>query len=115
MGRYFNIGGPCNPARHYIRFGETVTAADMREAKEKIIRERPGYLNSIWKRVHLPCVGRLVEAIASEKIEMIPIEALRSAEGFGVVRKENGRIVYANEIVKDAVMAYRNPKEIWAA
>ena len=105
----------CVEKIHGERYGETITAADMCAAKEKIVRERPGYLNSIWKRARLPCVDRLVEAMASGKIETVPIETLRSAEGFGVVRKENGGIVYANEIVKDAIMAYRNPSRIRSA
>ena len=105
----------CVEEIHGERYGETITAADMCAAKEKIVRERPGYLNSIWKRARLPCVDRLVEAMASGKIETVPIETLRSAEGFGVVRKENGGIVYANEIVKDAIMAYRNPSRIRSA
>ena len=105
----------CVDEIHRGDYSRPVTGADMAEAKEKIIRERPGYLNSIWKSARLPCVDRLVEAIASEKIEMVPIETLRSAEGFGIVRKENGKIVYANEVVKDAIMAYRNPSRIRSA
>ena len=69
----------CVEKIHGERYGEPITAADMCEAKEKIVRERPGYLNSIWKRAHLPCVDRLVEAIASEKIEMIPISWTKCA------------------------------------
>ena len=100
----------CVEKIHGERYGETITAADMREAKEKIIRERPGYLNSIWKRSRLLCVDLLVEAIETGRHDTVPFETYRSAEGFGIVKKLDGQLAYCNDIVKNALATYRSSK-----
>ena len=53
----------CVEKIHGERYGETVTAADMHEAKEKIIRERGTHLDSLMERMKEPRVRRVVEPV----------------------------------------------------
>ena len=97
----------CVEEIHKDDYTRPVTGAEMAEAK-KIVRERPGYLHSIWKRSRHPCVNRIVEGMKSGHPEMISSEMFRSAEGFGILQKnEGGTIVYANKIVEEALSVYR--------
>ena len=53
----------CMDEIHDRRFGEPITLADMREAKEKIIRERGTHLDSLMERMKEPRVRPIVEAV----------------------------------------------------
>ena len=65
----------CVEKIHGERYGETITAADMREAKEKIIRERGTHLDSLMERMKEPRVRRVVEPVMTG--EMTDFDALQ--------------------------------------
>ena len=53
----------CVDEIHDRRYGETITLADIHEAKEKIIRERGTHLDSLLERMQEPRVRRIVEPV----------------------------------------------------
>ena len=53
----------CVEKIHGERYGEAITAEDMHEAKEKIIRERGTHLDSLMERMKEPRVRRVVEPV----------------------------------------------------
>ncbi len=53
----------CVEEIHGDRHGEPITAADMHDAKEKIIRERGTHLDSLMERMKEPRVRRVVEPV----------------------------------------------------
>ena len=93
---------------HGERFGETVTAADMREAKEKIIRERGTHLDSLMERMKEPRVRGVIEPvmigedIAADELN----DDIKLVLDMGLLRSENGALVPANPMYAEIIARY---------
>ena len=98
----------CVEKIHGERFGETVTAADMREAKERIIRERGTHLDSLMERMKEPRVRRVVEPvmigedIAADELN----DDIKLVLDMGLLRSENGALVPANPMYAEIIGRY---------
>ena len=98
----------CVEKIHGERYGETVTAVDMHEAKEKIIRERGMHLDSLTERMKEPRVRRVVEPVMlGEDIEADDLnDDVRLVLDLGILRRENGSLVPANPMYAEIIGRY---------
>ena len=98
----------CVEEIHGERYGETVTAADMHEAKEKIIRERGTHLDSLMERMKEPRVRRVVEPVMTgEDIEADDLnDDIRLVLDLGILRSEDGSLVPANPMYSEIIGRY---------
>ena len=98
----------CVEEIHGERYGETITAADMCEAKEKIIRERGTHLDSLMERMKEPRVRRVVEPvmigedIAADELN----DDIKLVLDMGLLRSENGALVPANPMYSEIIGRY---------
>ena len=98
----------CVEEIHGERYGETITAADMCEAKEKIIRERGTHLDSLMERMKEPRVRRVVEPvmigedIAADEFN----DDIKLVLDMGLLRSENGALVPANPMYSEIIGRY---------
>ena len=100
----------CVEEIHHEDYSQPITAADMDEAKEKIIRERSGFLNSIWKRTDDERYVRVIERIEQGlpmSDAVFDKEAYRFAEALGVATGGHITPRYSNLIVRAAVSAFQ--------
>ena len=98
----------CVEEIHGERYGETITAADMHEAKEKIIRERGTHLDSLMERMKEPRVRRIVEPVMlGEDIEADDLnDDVRFVLDLGILRREDGSLVPANPMYSEIIGRY---------
>ena len=98
----------CVEKIHGERYGETVTAADMHEAKEKIIRERGTHLDSLMERMKEPRVRRVVEPVMTgEDIEADDLnDDIRLVLDLGILRREGGSLVPSNPMYSEIIGRY---------
>ena len=98
----------CVEKIHGERYGETITAEDMCEAKEKIIRERGTHLDSLMERMKEPRVRRVVEPvmigedIAADELN----DDIKLVLDMGLLRSENGALVPANPMYAEIIGRY---------
>ena len=97
----------CVEEIHHDDYTQPITAADMAEAKEGIIRERVTTLNSIQKRLNekwmrraLGLIGRMVGSAEDDR------NAVSLAFAHGVVVERDGVLDYSCPIVKELVDKY---------
>ena len=98
----------CVEKIHGERYGETVTAADMREAKEKIIRERGTHLDSLMERMKEPRVRRVVEPVMLG--EMSDFDELqddvRLVMDMGILKMDGRALKPANPMYAEIIGRY---------
>ena len=98
----------CVEKIHGERYDETITAADVCEAKEKIVRERGTHLDSLMERMKEPRVRRVVEPVLTG--EDIAADELNDDIKFvldmGLLRSENGALVPANPMYAEIIGRY---------
>ncbi len=98
----------CVEEIHGERYDETITAADMCEAKEKIIRERGTHLDSLMERMKEPRVRHVVEPvmigedIAADELN----DDIKLVLDMGLLRSENGALVPANPMYSEIIGRY---------
>ena len=98
----------CVEKIHGERYGETITAADMREAKEKIIRERGTHLDSLMERMKEPRVRRVVEPVMIG--EMTDFDALQDdvklVLDMGILKMDGKVLKPANPMYSEIIGRY---------
>ena len=98
----------CVEKIHGERYGETITAADMCEAKEKIVRERGTHLDSLMERMKEPRVRRVVEPVLTG--EAISRDLLNDDVRFvldlGILKERDGALVPANPMYAEIIGRY---------
>ena len=98
----------CVEKIHGERYGETITAEDMREAKEKIIRERGTHLDSLMERMKEPRVRGVVEPVMlGEEIAADDLnDDVKLVLDMGILKSENGSLVPANPMYAEIIGRY---------
>ena len=98
----------CVEEIHGERYNETITAADMAEAKEKIIRERGTHLDSLMERMKEPRVRRIVEPVMlGEEIASDDLnDDVKLVLDMGILKSENGSLVPANPMYSEIIGRY---------
>ena len=98
----------CVEKIHGERYGEPVTAEDMHEAKEKIIRERGTHLDSLMERMKEPRVRRVVEPVMlGEDLAIDPLQDdVRLTLDLGILKEKDGRLFPANPMYSEIIGRY---------
>ena len=98
----------CVEKIHGERYGETITAADMCEAKEKIVRERGTHLDSLMERMKEPRVRRVVEPVLTgEAISRdLLSDDIRFVLDMGILKERDGALVPANPMYAEIIGRY---------
>ena len=98
----------CVEEIHHENYAEPVTAADMHEAKEKIIRERGTHLDSLMERMKEPRVRRIVEPVmlgqdmALDELQ----DDVRLVLDLGILKMDRGTLVPANPMYAEIIGRY---------
>ena len=98
----------CVEKIHGEDFSRPITAADMSEAKEKLIRERGTHLDSLMERMKEPRVRRVVEPVMTgEEIAADDLnDDIRLVLDMGILKSENGGLVPANPMYAEIIGRY---------
>lgn len=98
----------CVEKIHREDYSKPVTAADMHEAKEKIIRERGTHLDSLMERMKEPRVRRVVEPVILG--EDRPFDELqddvRLVLDLGILKQSKGVLAPANPMYAEIIGRY---------
>ena len=102
------IARECVEEIHGCRSGETVTAADVDEAKEAIIRRRDTHVDSLMERLREPRVRRVVEPLIFGGTAGVTYndEDYRFVTDLGLLRIERGTLVPANRMYAEIIGRY---------
>ena len=102
------IARECVEKIHGFRYGETVTAADVDEAKEAIIRRRDTHVDSLMERLREPRVRRVVEPLIFGGTAGVTYndEDYRFVTDLGLLRIERGTLVPANRMYAEIIGRY---------
>ncbi len=102
------IARECVEKIHGCRYGETVTAADVDEAKEAIIRRRDTHVDSLMERLREPRVRRVVEPLIFGGTAGVTYndEDYRFVTDLGLLRIERGTLVPANRMYAEIIGRY---------
>ena len=98
----------CVEKIHGERYGETITAADMCEAKEKIVRERGTHLDSLMERMKEPRVRRVVEPVLTGGAILRDLlnDDIRFVLDMGILKERDGALVPANPMYAEIIGRY---------
>ena len=98
----------CVEKIHKDDYSQPITAADMAEAKEKIIRERGTHLDSMMEKLEEPRVRRIVEPVMLGG--MLSPEVTEDDVGYcldlGLLKKTAGVLSPANPIYSETIGRY---------
>ena len=98
----------CVEKIHHDDYSLPITAADMAEAKEKIIRERGTHLDSMMEKLEEPRVRRIVEPVMLGG--MLPPEVREDDVSYcldlGLLKKTAGVLSPANPIYSETIGRY---------
>ena len=98
----------CVEEIHHNDYKQPITAADMAEAKERIIRERGTHLDSMMEKLEEPRVRRIVEPVMLG--ETLPPEVTEDDVSYcldlGLLKKEAGVLSPANPIYSETIGRY---------
>ena len=98
----------CVEKIHHEDYSQPVTAADMAEAKEKIIRERGTHLDSMMEKLEEPRVRRVVEPVMTGG--MLSSDATEDDVSYcldlGLLKKVAGVLSPANPIYSETIGRY---------
>jgi hypothetical protein len=98
----------CVEKIHHDDYSRPITAADMHEAKEKIIRERGTHLDSLMERMKEPRVRRVVEPvmlgkdIAFDELQ----DDIRLVLDLGILKQSRGVLAPANPMYAEIIGRY---------
>ena len=99
----------CVEKIHHDDYSKPVTAADMHEAKEKIIRERGTHLDSLMERMKEPRLRRIVEPVmlGDERPVSRNSDDYLYALDLGLVKEDSRRrLVPANPMYAEVIARY---------
>ena len=98
----------CVEKIHNEDFSKPVTAADMEEAKEKIVRERGTHLDSLMERMKEPRVRRIVEPVmlGDDMLFDESEDDVRFVLDLGILKNVNGALVPANPMYAEIIGRY---------
>ena len=98
----------CVEKIHHEDFSQPVTAADMSEAKEKLIRERGTHLDSLMERMKEPRIRRVVEPVMTgEEIAADDLnDDIRLVLDMGILKSVDGGLVPANPMYAEIIGRY---------
>ena len=98
----------CVEKIHGERYDETITAADMCEAKEKIVRERGTHLDSLMERMKEPRVRRIVEPVLTGGTISRDLlsDDVRFVLDLGILKERDGALVPANPMYAEIIGRY---------
>ncbi len=98
----------CVEEIHRDDYSKPVTAADMHEAKEKIIRERGTHLDSLMERMKEPRVRRIVEPVMlGEEFAYDELQDdVRLVLDLGLFKQVKGALVPANPMYAEIIGRY---------
>ena len=98
----------CVEKIHHDDYSQPITAADMEEAKEKIIRERGTHLDSMMEKLEEPRVRRVVEPVMLGG--MLPPDVTEDDVCYcldlGLLKKTAGVLEPANPIYSETIGRY---------
>ena len=98
----------CVEKIHHENFTQPITAADMAEAKEKIIRERGTHIDSLMERMKEPRVRRIVEPVMTGG--MLSFDDLQDDVRFvldlGILKIDGKMLVPANPMYAEIIGRY---------
>ena len=98
----------CVEKIHHDDYSKPITAADMHEAKERIIRERGTHLDSLMERMKEPRVRRVVEPvmlgkdIAFDELQ----DDVRLVLDLGILKQSRGVLAPANPMYAEIIGRY---------
>jgi len=99
----------CVEKIHHDDYSKPITAADMHEAKEKIIRERGTHLDSLMERMKEPRVRRVVEPVmlGTERTVSRNSDDYLYALDLGLVKEDElKRLIPANPMYAEVIARY---------
>ena len=98
----------CVEEIHHEDFSNSVTGADMDEAKEKIIRERGMHLDSLMERMKEPRVRRIVESVmlGDDMLFDESDDDVRFVLDLGILKNVNGALVPSNPMYAEIIGRY---------
>ena len=102
------IANDCVAKIHGNRYDETITIADVEEAKEAIIRRRDTHVDSLMERMREPRVRRIVEPLISGDKSDVTYndEDYRYITDLGLLRVDRGALVPANPMYAEIIGRY---------
>ena len=116
----------CVEEIHHEDYSQPITAADMAEAKEKIIREQGTHLDSMMEKLEEPRVRRIVEPVMLG--DSLDFDVLREdvsyVKDLGLLAEEKGCLRPANPIYAETIGRFltrgsqqnvlmRRPDNVW--
>ena len=98
----------CVEKIHNLDYSQIITAADMHEAKEKIIREQGTHLDSLMERMKEPRVRQIVEPVMlGEQFDgNLLNNDLQYVLDLGILKNQDNRLVPANPMYSEIIGRY---------
>ena len=103
------IARECVEEIHDFRYDDLITADDVEQAKETIIRRRDTHVDSLMERLREPRVRRVVEpVILGDRNADVSAndEDYRFVQDLGLLREERGALVPANRMYAEIIGRY---------
>ena len=108
------LASECVEAIHDFRYDEPITAADIEEAKETIIRRRDTHVDSLMDRLRDPRVRRVMEPVMlGDQLVNISVndEDYRYVQDLGLLKEVNGALVPSNRMYAEIIGRYLSRDE----
>ena len=108
------LASECVDKIHDCRYDEPVTAADIEEAKEAIIRRRDTHVDSLMDRLREPRVRRVMEpVILGNQLTDLSVndEDYRFVQDLGLLKEVNGALVPSNRMYAEIIGRYLSHDE----
>lgn len=102
------LASECVDKIHGGRYDEPITAADIEEAKETIIRRRDTHVDSLMDRLREPRVQQIVEPVIFGGTRTVSSnsEDWRYVVDLGLLREEQGTLVPSNRMYAEIIGRY---------
>jgi hypothetical protein len=108
------LASECVDKIHDCRYDEPITAADIEEAKETIIRRRDTHVDSLMDRLREPRVRRVMEPVilGSQLADLsVNDEDYRFVQDLGLLKEVNGALVPSNRMYAEIIGRYLSRDE----
>ena len=108
------LASECVDKIHDCRYDEPVTAADIEEAKEAIIRRRDTHVDSLMDRLRDPRVRRVMEpVILGNQLTDLSVndEDYRFVQDLGLLKEVKGALVPSNKMYAEIIGRYLSHDE----
>ena len=107
------LASECVEAIHDFRYNEPITAEDIEEAKETIIRRRDTHVDSLMDRLREPRVRHVIEPVIFGGTRTISSnsEDWRFVIDLGLMREERGTLVPSNRMYAEIIGRYLSRDE----